>query len=245
MHASDRPEFVKLLSLCYAAVLRPLPDVDVLELWMVILEPFSIDQVRVALSQHMRESKFPPVPADVVTRMAKRGDGRLEAAEAWAIARKARDESETVCWTHEMAEALAITTDIEHDEFAARTAFAARYNRLVEDARAAGKPPVWFMSYGHDASKRDAAALEAVRAGYMQLEHVRKALPMLAAPEIPDTQKAREQRAELDRLLANIPSHAENLEQQRSAEVARQREFTDEAKRIAAKRVSDYRAGLQ
>lgn len=242
MTPSDRPAFIAALSRTFATYGKPLPDPEVLGVWCTTLEPYPVEAIARALTLHVAECRFAPVPADVTTRLPKRGDGRLEAAEAWAIARAARDESETVCWTQEMAEALSVTNGIENDEFAARTAFTARYNRLVEDARATGRPAVWFMSYGHDASKREGAALEAVRSGRLQLEQARKVCPMLEAPEMPDTKGAQEQRAELARLLETIPNRAEKLEQQRAEEIAQQREFTEEAKRRSAQRVADYEA---
>jgi hypothetical protein len=242
MMPSDKPQFLAVLSRTFRTVRQPVPDAEILDVWWTKLEAFPIEAVAHAFSRHLDVSEFAPTPAAILKHLPKLGDGHLEAAEAWAIARVARDESESVCWTQEMAEALSVTPGIGNDEYAARTAFTARYNRLVEDARAFGKPAVWFMSYGHDASKREGAALEAVRTGRLQLEQARKVCPLLEAPDAPDTQKAQEQRAELDRLLASIPNHADRLEQQLADEAAQQREFTDAAKRKAAQRVNDYRA---
>jgi hypothetical protein len=242
MQANDKPEFFAVLSRTFKTLGKGAPEPEVIDVWWTKLEPFPLEAVAHAFSRHLDVSEFAPTPAAILRHLPKLGDGHLEAAEAWAIARNARDEAETVCWTQEMAEALSVTNGIGNDEYAARTAFTARYNRLVEDARANGARAVWFMSYGHDASKREGVALEAVRTGRLQLEHVRAALPMLAAPAVPDTQKAQEQRAELDRLLESIPNHAERLEQKQAEIAAQQREFTAEAKRNSAQRVADYEA---
>lgn len=243
MRQTDKPEFVKLLNLCYSTLLKPLPTFEAFDLWLTILEPYSIDQVRAALSQHMRESKFPPVPADVVSRMPKQSDDRPEANEAWAIALRSRDERDTVVWTQECAEAFAICSTVLDggDEVGARMAFKAAYERVVERNRAAGRPVQWLMSLGFDPSLREAAASDAVRAGRLSLEHARKVVPALAAPDARATPEVAErQLARLNSMVASIPSTAEKLERIRAAESHAGREFTEQAKRIAAQRVSEY-----
>ncbi|MFM0263301.1 hypothetical protein [Paraburkholderia sediminicola] len=184
MQHTDKAEFVQLLNLCYATLLKPLPPVEGLQLWLTVLEPYSIEQVRAALSQHMRESKFPPVPADVVTRMPKQSDDRPDANEAWAIALRGRDERDTVVWTQECAEAFSIAASVlDDDETGARMAFKAAYERLVERARADGRPVQWIASLGHDAAQREVVVIEAVRVGRLQLEHAKAFVPALSAPD--------------------------------------------------------------
>ncbi|MFM0638058.1 hypothetical protein PQQ63_15255 [Paraburkholderia metrosideri] len=242
MQPADKAEFVKTLNLCYATLLKPLPPVESLGLWVTILEPYSIEQVRAALSQHMRESKFPPVPADVVTRLPKESDGRPDANEAWAIALRSRDERDTVVWTQECAEAFSICSAVLDggDEVGARMAFKAAYERLAESARTHGHKVHWFMSLGHDPDIREAAAADAVRTGRLQIAQVRNLVPALAAPDASDTPDSAEQRAQLRNLLATIPSAAERLEKLRLEEVEKGREFTEEAKRATARRVAEY-----
>jgi hypothetical protein len=240
MQASDKPEFFAVLSRTFKTLGKGAPDPEVIDVWWTKLEAFPLDAVARAFSRHLDVSEFAPTPAAILKHLPKQSDGHLDAAEAWAIARIARDESESVCWTQEMAEALSVTNGMDRDEFAARTAFTARYNRLVEDARAAGKLATWFMSYGHDAAKREGVALEAVRSGRLQLEQARKVCPMLEAPHAPDTKAARDQRVEIDRLLASIPNRAETIDANRALEAEQARELTEQAKRMAAQRVSDY-----
>lgn len=184
MQTADKPEFVQLLNLCYSTLLKPLPPVESLTLWLTILEPYSIDQVRAALSQHMRESKFPPVPADVVTRMPKQSDDRPDVNEAWAIALRGRDERETVVWTQECAEAFGIASSVleEGDETGARMAFKAAYERLVEKARSEGRKAHWIKSLGHDPDLREATLVDAVRAGRLRIEEVRPLVAALQGP---------------------------------------------------------------
>ncbi|KAE8757335.1 hypothetical protein FSO04_24250 [Paraburkholderia madseniana] len=246
MQHEDFENFSRVLDAAYSLHSKSL-TADARALFFAALGKYSLADVRKAFSAHISDpqrGQFPPRPADLIAQLVGDAtkDGRPEAAEAWAIAVRSRDEAETVCWTQEMAEAFAVASNIENDEFGARTAFTSRYNRLVEDARATGRKVSWFMSYGHDASRREAVALEAVRAGHLQLEHARKVLPQLAAPETGDTSSAREQRAELHKLIANMPNHTDKLAQARAAELEKQRELTAGAKLETAQRVANYEA---
>lgn len=245
MQNADKAEFVKTLNLCYATLLKPLPPVESLGLWFTILEPYSIEQVRAALSQHMRESKFPPVPADVVTRLPKESDGRPDANEAWAIALRSRDERDTVVWTQESAEAFTIASAVldAGDEVGARMAFKAAYERLVEKSRAAGAKPQWHMSLGHDPLLRESAATEAVRAGRLSIAHARAAVPALAAPKsTDDPRKAEEGLARLRAMVGGIPSAAEKLARVQAQQAELQRDILSAAKKAAARRVDEYTA---
>lgn len=243
MKPTDKAEFVQLLNLCYATLLKPLPPVEGLQLWLTVLEPYSIEQVRAALSQHMRESKFPPVPADVVSRMPKESDGRPDANEAWAIALRSRDERDTVVWTQECAESFAIARAVLEggDEVGARMAFKAAYERLVETSRAAGKPAQWIKSLGHDPALREAALADAVRAGRLLLADVQSVVPALAAPEVvEDPAKYAQSLARLREMVGSIPSTTEKLARARETFAREQREALATAKRVAAQTVTDY-----
>jgi hypothetical protein len=243
MTPNDKAEFVKLLNLCYATLLKQLPSVEGLQLWMTILEPYSIEQVRAALSAHMRESKFPPVPADVVQRMPKATDDRPDANEAWAISLRSRDERDTVVWTQECAEAFSIASSVLEggDEVGARMAFKAAYERLVEASRAAGKPVQWIKSLGHDPALREAPITEAVRAGRLALADARAVLPMLAAPDDDyDSTKAEANLAELRRMVRSIPSSAEKLAKAAELQSTVARAAVDAAKRRMAQRVAEH-----
>jgi len=245
MHANDKAEFVKTLNLCYATLLKPLPPVEALGLWWAVLEPYSIDQVKLALSQHMRESKFPPVPVDVVSRMPRESDGRPDANEAWAIALTSRDERDTVCWTQECAQAFAIATPVLEggDEVGARMAFKAAYERLVDAARAEKRPAQWQLSLGHDPVLREAAATDAVRAGRLLPSAVAAVVPALAAPQVAeDPRKAAESLARLRAMVAGMPSAAERLARARAKASEIERAALADAKRLTAQRVAAYEA---
>jgi hypothetical protein len=112
-----------------------------------------------ALSRCRREVRGALTVADVVSRL---DDGRPGPEEAWSML--PRTEAQTVVWTDEMA-------------------FKEAYQRLVSEARDAGKPVNWSASLGHDKLGREAALLDAVRMGRLELERARDYAPSLPAPD--------------------------------------------------------------
>lgn len=217
MQPDDFENFSRVLDASYSLHGKSL-NADARALFFAALGKYSLADVRKAFSAHIADpqrGQFAPKPADLIAQLIGDAskDGRPDSAEAWSIAIKARDEGESVCWTQEIAEAFESARAIESDEFGARTAFASKYNRLVESARADGRKPVWFISYGHDASRRESVALEAVRVGLLQIEHVRKALPQLAAPEGAfDPNVARRNLEHLRQITAGIAKRGEQHE---------------------------------
>lgn len=243
MKNTDKADFVSTLNLCYSTLLKPLPSVDALNLWFKLLDPYSIEQVKAALAQHMRESKFAPVPADVIGRIAPQGDGRPDANEAWAIALRSRDEFETVVWTDEAAQAFAIAAPVLEggDEIGARMAFKGAYERLVSEARAEKRPVHWVQSIGFDGKRREEVLTQAVRAGHLSIEHVKQVVPALAAPVVEaDPAKAAAAKRQLNELLAKMPSVAEKLARAKAQQTEREREQLAALKRQSAERVAHY-----
>lgn len=121
----------------------------------------SLQQVRGAFDAHVKDTqrgRFFPKPADL---FAQTGDDRPGADEAWAIAVKGMDESASIVWTTETAEAWGIARPVMDigDEVGARVAFRDAYQRLVARSKAAGVGVQWFASLGHDPAQRDAAIL--------------------------------------------------------------------------------------
>ncbi|MGN8062781.1 hypothetical protein ACTJK4_14075 [Ralstonia sp. 22111] len=237
---------MKLLNLCYSTLLRPLPTFEAIDLWQTILAPYSIEQVRAALSAHMRESKFPPVPADVVSRMPKPSNGRPEVDEAWAIAIRAADESETVVWTTEIAEAWAVAQPVFHgDEIGARMAFKAAYARITERNRGLNTAPQWVVSQGHDSARRKEVLAQAVREGRLQLEHAKAAVPLLAGPggekdePTPDA-KAVENLARIREMLKAGSTAVDRLQAERERRARETAQRFVEMKRDIDQRVAAY-----
>lgn len=113
--------------------------------------------------------QFPPKPADVVAQIDKWTPQRISADEAWTML--PRDESETVVWTDEIAEAHAVAAK-EPDRVASRMAFKAAYERITERNKARGIYPRWIISEGWCADKRYKAVSDAIRLGRLKEQDV-------------------------------------------------------------------------
>jgi hypothetical protein len=140
-------------------------------------------QVLASLSKCRREVRGVLTLQDVISRL---DDGRPGADEAWACI--PRDESGSVVWSEEMAQAfnVALPALQEGDQVSARMAFKEAYNRLVSDARSNAIPPVWSPSLGHDPKGREAALQDAVRLNRISIGQARTAHPMIGMDPEPD-----------------------------------------------------------
>jgi hypothetical protein len=118
--------------------------------------------------------------ADVIDRIASVG-GHPSANEAWGLALASHDESETVVWTEQIAEAAGIAQPVldAGDEIGARMAFKDAYDRILRERQEA---PRWFASLGSDPGRRTAAINKAVRAGLLNQSHAAKLLPAPTDP---------------------------------------------------------------
>lgn len=184
MTPANKSEFLAILSRTFRTLQKPVPEPEILNVWWAKLEPHPLEAVAQAFSKHLDVSEFAPTPAAILKHLPKESDGHPDVNEAWAIALRGRDERDTVVWTQECAEAFGIASSVlDDDETGARMAFKAAYERLVEHARAEGRPVQWIASLGHDAAQREVVVTEAVRAGRLQLEHAKAFVPALAAPE--------------------------------------------------------------
>lgn len=169
MTQDDVIEFNSLLD--YVALLykRDMPS-EVKAIYWRALSDLSIEEVRVALDKHVKgpEGQFMPLPAHIIG-MMKKSDGRPTADEAWAIVPKS--EGPSVVWNDEIAEAAGIAMDLldEGDQVAARMAFKAAYERIVERNRAEGLPVKWWLSRGHDRQDDERAVREAMDKGRLTM----------------------------------------------------------------------------
>ena len=129
-----------------------------------------------ALTRCRREVRGRLTLADVLARV---DDGRPGVEEAWALV--PRDEAISVVWTTEMAEAAgpALRLLAEGDPVAARMAFKERYTAAIQAARAAGTPPQWFASLGHDPGGRESVVADAVQRGRLSYDYAVKVCPSL------------------------------------------------------------------
>ena len=126
-----------------------------------LLEKYSLDEIKKALTAHMLSSKFAPKPADIVEQI---GNDWLSADEAWSIAIQTFDEARTVYVTDAINAGLFACGDIyrDGDKVGARMAFREAYNRQVVKTE---EPQRFFASLGWDASGYEPAKQEAIAMG--------------------------------------------------------------------------------
>jgi hypothetical protein len=124
--------------------------------------------------------EWPPTLPEFV-KMCRQADpnsagGHPTANEAWGLVLASRDESETVVWTEQIAEAAGIAQPVldAGDEVGARMAFRDAYDRILRER---ADPPRWFPSLGRDPQRRTAAIDRAVRAGLLTQQHAAGLLP--------------------------------------------------------------------
>lgn len=123
-----------------------------------------------SLDRCRKELKGRLTLAAVLERVAE-CDGRPGKEEAWSIALASADESETVVWTGEIAQAMAVAQPLleARDKVAARMAFCEKYESLVRESRDARTPCQWAASIGTDHHRRAVALSEAIAVG--RIEH--------------------------------------------------------------------------
>ena len=185
MTEDDKRDFLKAL-IAVGAIYDQSPEQvrDKSPIYWAALNHRSLDDVRLALNAHVRDSdrgRFFPKPADIEAKLPGINSLWLSADEAWAMCPK--DENDSAAMTSEMSQALSVANDLiyEGDLIAARMAFKAAYNRLVDEAKMQGRKPQWFASLGHDKNGRHNAQVKVVEMQNLSLPHdQRKALP---APE--------------------------------------------------------------
>lgn len=138
------------------------------------LAQYPEDRVMKALTKCRRELKTRMTLADVILRI---DDGRPGPETAWAMIPK--NESDSVVWTSEMAEAFGIALPLldEGDLIAARMAFVEAYRDRCSKARDDGMPVKWMPSLGHDPHGRERVLMDAVEKGRLTARHVAGLLP--------------------------------------------------------------------
>ena len=149
------------------------------------LAMYGLDAVKAALTRVRRECNRLSLQA-VIDRI---DDGRPNVEEAWAML--PRDESQTVIWTEEMAEAYGVCSALlaEGDSIAARMTFKEKYSALLAQARAEFSPVKWVATLGTDKAAREDALKLAVESGKLSAEHARQLLPDLSYRITPSGRK--------------------------------------------------------
>ena len=155
-----------------------------IQLYWNALSKLEFPAVKALLNAHIQTSRYMPTIAEILD-AARSMDGRPDAEAAWAtVARSLNDEGVTIVWTAEMAEAFGVALGLQNDRIAARMAFKETYERLVQAARAAGRPANWSASLGHDAAGREGPIVAAVKQGLL----TRDALYLIPVKGEPSTE---------------------------------------------------------
>jgi len=112
--------------------------------------------------------------SDIIVRIA---DGRPDAEEAWNML--PRDETDSIVWTEEMAQAWGLAAPLLEagDAAAARKVFDENYAKAVQQARIRREPVRWMPSLGSDVKGREAVVLDAVRKGRLTADQASALLP--------------------------------------------------------------------
>ncbi|SOY56833.1 replicative helicase loader/inhibitor [Cupriavidus taiwanensis] len=233
MLEQDKKEFAEVIRATFDNYHREQPMNATLRLWWEMLAGFDIAAVRGACLKHIAtELRYAPTIGQLLENL--RGpagaDGRLGADEAWAKALIGLDESETVVTTPEIMEAFAIARPVLEggDEVGARMAFKDSYNRIVAEARSAGKPVARQASLGWDPQKREYAVSEAVNAGLLPAPTASALLPP-PAPRKAETDPEGLQR--LREAISQLKPASQKIREAREAASAAERAKLEDAKR--------------
>lgn len=250
MHSEDFDEFAQLLDDAYDLIgvgANKIISGGAKSMFFAAMAKYPLETVRAALNAHClhkERGRFTPKPADLIEQIEGMtgGDGRPGADEAWAIAITSRDESDTVVWTAEIAEAFSICSPVLElgDEVGARVAFKDAYTRLVNSARAGNKPAVWSVSLGWDGKKREEAIKRAHVAGLLPAPIVRTLLPNYSGADSADQGGTPEGLKKVKEALAQIQDGWAKTAERRAAEVEAERNAELQRKREIARQVAEY-----
>lgn len=156
---------------------------ETMAMWFEIFKPFSMQQYRTACHRHLLDRPSEVPTAGLLMELIRGKDtSRPGAEEAWSLAVRACDESETVIMTNEIAQAWGVAQPIFNlgDEVGARMAFKECYARITA---APEGPAKWWPSPGTDPHKREIALSEARRQGLLPAPQIETLLP---APIVED-----------------------------------------------------------
>ena len=227
MFERDFDEFVELLdgAISLSPSWKPIPPAGK-ALFFNALEMYSLEQVRSALTAHIRDTKvgmFQPTHGHLIGQIEGRAtnDGRPGVEEAWAISLAAMDEAETVVWTEEMGKAFWICKPIldSGDEVGARMAFKESYTRHISESRKNGRAAKWTITPGKNQERYVIVLREAVQVGRLPApeKNSNQAL-LLEGPKL-EQQSYPEGLKKMKEELAKLESPSEKLAKKRAAEL--------------------------
>lgn len=250
MRREDYDEFAQLLDDAYDLIgvgQGKVISAGAKAMFFQALAAYPLPLVRTALSEHCMDKdrgKFTPKPADIIQKIedAAARDSRPGPEEAWAIALTGRDESATVVWTAEIAEAFGVCQPVlkTGDEVGARMAFREAYNARVIAARAARRPVKWEPSLGTDVNQRVTALKQAVHLGRLPAPQATALLPPPAGAPAGDTDAAEQIR----KIKAMVAGFQERADAKREAMAEAKLAADNEFKRRTNQSVEQYMADI-
>ena len=166
MNTNEKEEFTDLIINIFEIYSMKLTPASIM-IWTNLMNNYSFNKIKSALLNHVKTSQFAPKPSDVIS-FIENLDGRPSADEAWGMI--PRNESVSAVLSQDMLSAMQFSQPLlnEGDQVAARMAFKDAYNRLVGEARKAGKAVEWFPSLGDEKSGREQVIVEAIRLGRLK-----------------------------------------------------------------------------
>lgn len=169
-------ELPELVAATYASIGQEMSDLGMAVI-VRELQAYPAKAVETALTRCAKECRRIAL-VDILDRLP---GGHPGAEEAWAMMAKAlNDEGETLVQTGAMQKAFGVALGLQEDMIAARQAFKEVYGREVAEQRACqNMMPRWFVSLGHDASRRSGPVRQAVEASRITPE---TAAALLCAP---------------------------------------------------------------
>jgi hypothetical protein len=149
------------------------------------LDGYDEDGVMAALTRCRKE--LDGKPFNVAAIIARIEDGHPGVEEAWAM--MPVDESQSVVWTLQMAEAFGAAQPLldAGDRIGARMTFKEAYTKLLVLARDAKQPAKFTPSLGTDVGGREVAIKQAVDKGRLSIAHAQTIAPMLEFAGAPQT----------------------------------------------------------
>jgi hypothetical protein len=168
MNSNDKKNIFNRLALANEQVGRPAPSVAAMESFCQMFDGYACQAILAAIDAAVMSADFitPRAIKEQLDKMQKQSDGHPEPNEAWAVAVKLADESETteytdlimLCWS-------GVSELYRSDDVGARMAFLEMYKREVGILRCRGERAVWRMSFGYDPARRDTGTQQARQLG--------------------------------------------------------------------------------
>lgn len=183
---TDMDQFFDLLDATYD-LLGKTPAAKIIsagskEIFFNALRHFTIEEVRAGLNAHCLDGTFTPVPNDIKVQIERRRPMQwIGADEAYALLPLTEDTPGLLNQVTgaALAAAAPFLAQRKPDENAARMAFRAAYNRLVDQEKLAGRPPRYWVSPAGSIEAQNAVRADGVRLGLLNSTWAPPAAPQL------------------------------------------------------------------